>query len=35
MPTYKFTLGNITERPGHRHDCAHLRVEIEIPAADE
>ena len=32
MNTYKVTLGNIEERPGHRHDCAQIELAVHVRA---
>lgn len=30
--TYRFTLGNTNARKGHRQDCAHICVVLEVEA---
>jgi len=34
MRKYKVTLGNIEERPGHRHDCAQIELAVHVRAPD-
>ena len=35
MKLYTFRLGNITERRGHRHDCAHVAVTLWVKATSQ
>ena len=35
MKQYFYTLGNVVSRKGHRGDCEHIQVTLEVFAEDE